>query len=117
MVWRSRSRFITVDHIRGTVYATKIIMMVMMTMTPARVNPDSADLPGLVGSPIESIADCLAVYVVDARSRVFRRRGGIGRHRVGVGRVGRVLYFFPIRLAGDRILGNAAEVMLLRKRL
>src|ERR1041385_335700 len=111
MVCRSRSRFMTVDHIRGTVYATMIIMRVMMTMTPASVKPDSPDLPGLVGSPIESIAGGLAVYFVDARRRVFRCRGGIGRHRVGVRRVGRVLYFFPIRLAGHRVFGNAAEVM------
>src|SRR5947209_2031958 len=117
MVWRSRSRFMTVDHIRGTVYATTIIMMVMMTMTPASVKPASVDLPALVRGSIESIAGGLAVYVVDARHGAVRRCGGVGRHRIGIGRIGRVLHFLPIRLAGERIFRNAAEVVFLRERL
>src|SRR5258708_1793948 len=117
MVWRSRSRCMTVDHIRGTVYATTIIMIVMITMTPARVKPDWPDLPALERSPIESIAGRLAVYFVNARNRVFCRCRGIGRHRIRVGGVGRVLHFLPVRLARDRILRNGAEVMIMRKRL
>src|SRR3954447_14548174 len=92
-------------------------MIVMITMTPARVKPDWRGLPGLVRSPIESIARRLAVYVVDAGSGVFRRRRWIGRYCVGVGGVGRVLHFLPIRLHGDGVLGDPAQVMLLRKRL
>src|SRR3954447_26320228 len=107
----------TVDHIRGTVYATTIIMMVMMTITPARVKPDSLDLPALVRGSIESIAGGLAVYVVNAGSGRVRGCRGIGRHRIRIGGIGRVLHFLPVGLARDRIFRNAAEVVLLRERL
>src|SRR3954471_17963937 len=92
-------------------------MIVMITMTPARVKPDWFGLPALVRGAIESIAGSLAVHVINTGSGIVRRRRGIGENCVGIGRVRRVLDFVPIRLAGDRVLGNAAQVMLLRKRL
>src|SRR3954471_14916754 len=113
-------------------------MMVMITMRAARVKPASAVarlrgcavswcwfagtprdrvLPALVRSAIESIAGSLGVYVVDAGGGVLRCGGRISGYRIRIGRIGSVLHFFPIRPAGDRVLRDVAQVMLLLERL
>src|SRR6202051_2108981 len=121
-------------------------MMVMITMTPARVNPDSAVTrlrsrlasgpsdaprlrdratwnlcgrisPALVKGAVEPLAGSLAVYVVDARGGVVVLRGRIGGGRIRVRWIGSVLHFLPIGLSGDRVFGDVAQVVLLLQRL
>src|SRR5258706_13014791 len=121
-------------------------MMVMITMTPARVRPDwevtrlrglvvsrcsigrsprdratpqprNRDSPALVRGAIESIAGGLTVYVVDAGGGVVGSRCRIGRHRVRIGGIGSVLHLFPVGLAGHRVLGDVAQIVLLLERL
>src|SRR3954471_15826798 len=93
-------------------------MMVMITMTAARVKPccDRA-LPALVRCAIESIAGGLAVYVVDAGGGVVGRCRRIGGDGGWIGGIGSVLHFLPVGLAGHRILGDLAEIVLLLKGL
>src|SRR3954463_2346516 len=137
MVCFSRSRFIAIDHCRGTVYATKTAMTVMMTSTPARVKPDcgfaGSWARGLVGSwavsPRARAPSCPvlqlivrhivrrlplrpALHVDDARRCAFIRFLGLGR--IGSGRVfgaGIVLDGVPVIALRDRILRNRAEVV------
>src|SRR5207249_4964701 len=101
MVWSSRSRRMTADHCRGTVYATKIIMMLMITMRLARVNPRWR-LPLSVWSAIESHSGCAAANVDDPGGR--RLGAGAGRvDRGWIGRIGGSLHFFPIGAPRNRI--------------
>src|SRR6266852_3636360 len=104
MMWivcSSRSRCTMIDHARGTVYATTIIMRVMMTIRAARVNPRSLLRIVLVRCSIEAVPRRGAANVDDAR-----RGGGLVAGSVdsgGIVRIGRSLHFFPVAALRDRI--------------
>src|SRR4051794_36668157 len=94
IVWRSRSRCISFDHCFGTVKATKTMMIVRITISPASVKPDS-DLEVAVRLAIEGLSHGLALHVEDAGPEV-------GVFRIRVRRLvrvrGIVLHLLPIGL-------------------
>src|SRR5437867_9735077 len=91
-------------------------MIVMMTITPARVNPRSPSLPGSVWRAIESGAGSGAMNVVNA-GRGDLRAVSAGVERCGIVGIGRLLHFFPIRAPGHGVFRNFAKVVILLQRL